>query len=133
MYSLAQKRMMAKQAGEDVIVLTAEEVEFLLANQDELIESAQNLVDYLTVEQIMVRMQDNDTWKGSYRRFLAPETQNEAGGCTVTMLEAENMLAELSGLDVLIAEIMEFAPEDVIDEVTNCPECEKHPYECECE
>lgn len=36
MYSLAQKRMMAKVAGENEVVLTMEEVEFELAKAREL-------------------------------------------------------------------------------------------------
>lgn len=52
MYSLAQKRMLAKQAGETEVVLTMEEAEATLANITELDRKLAEYSEYLPEEVI---------------------------------------------------------------------------------
>lgn len=51
----------------------------------------------------------------------------------LTMDEAEATLANLSELDKVITEWMEYVPDEIVDKFINCQDCNKHPYECECE
>ena len=65
------------------------------------------------------------------KRFLAKKDgKNEV---VLTMEEAEAILAQISELDQTIAKFMDYVPEEIVAEAINCPECKKHPYECECE
>jgi hypothetical protein len=50
MYSLAQKRMMAKQAGENEVVLTMEEAEAVLAHIKEQDQILTDWMDYVPDE-----------------------------------------------------------------------------------
>jgi len=66
MYSLAQKRMMAKQAGKTKVVLTMEEVENELAKTQELDEQILKYMAYVPVEVLQAEAEemfgDRDEW-----------------------------------------------------------------------
>ncbi len=50
MYTLAQKRMLAKQAGETEVTLTMEEVEYELAKARELDEKIVKYMEYVPAD-----------------------------------------------------------------------------------
>jgi hypothetical protein len=66
MYSLAQKRMMAKQAGKTEVVLTMEEVENEMAKSRELDEQILKYMAYVPVEVLQAEAKemfgDRDEW-----------------------------------------------------------------------
>ena len=66
MYSLAQKRMMAKQAGKTKVVLTMEEVENEMAKTRELDEQILKYMAYVPVEVLQAEAEemfgDRDEW-----------------------------------------------------------------------